>query len=112
MSNDDRWRDTYDEWKLRSPYDDYADEEPCLHEEYGVSWEGRASCDYCSHHWWLNTAEMAAYERLEREYEAEHQRHLRRERSWFWRTVRWLARWVPKRRAKFNPPMIDNDIPF
>lgn len=35
---DDSWRDSYDAWKLASPYDDYDDDprEDCDHDEYEV----------------------------------------------------------------------------
>lgn len=106
---DDSWRDTYDEWKLRSPYDEapWEDErEECEHEGFDVDWDGRASCDRCDHHWWLDPAQLAAYQRLEREYAREQRRY----NSWYMRAWRWLEERLPRRREKF--PTLDENIPF
>lgn len=104
--DDDSWRDTYDEWKLRSPYDDYEDQPECECEEYEIDHEGRAECRHCGGHWWPSPKIVNAYRKNERRAD----RAFRRERSWYMRAWRWLRARLPSRREKF--PVIDDDIPF
>lgn len=103
--DDDRWRDTYDEWKLRSPYDDLGD---CEHDDFEITWEGRFVCQQCPYSRMATPAEIAADERLQLAIEAE----TFRQNAWWRRLWRWLlsvrGRWP--RREKF--PTIDDDIPF
>ena len=114
---DDSWRDSYDEWKLACPYDDYDDEpeDHCDHDEYEVDWEGRAECHYCGAHWWLTAEQLDAYQEAEARWMAEYDRQCRRGQSRFWRTVDWLGA-IPQRiyhRLRRKPlPDIDNDLPF
>lgn len=112
---DDRWRDTYDEWKLACPYDDDP-EDQCDHEEYEVDWEGCARCDRCGERWWLTADQLTAHHEAEARRMEEYDRAMRREQSRFWRAVDWL-RLIQKRsrltlRRKPKPPLIDDDIPF
>jgi hypothetical protein len=71
--HDDSWRDSYDEWKLASPYDEY--DEPCEHRDYEIDiLDGCARC-ICGETWSVSQAEIereierqAAYhEEIERE---------------------------------------------
>lgn len=105
---------TYDDWKCTPPefYDD-VDETPCDHEEYDVDWEGRASCNYCNHSWWLTHDELIAYDEAMARWHADYDRQMRRENSRFWRTIDWL-KGVPSRiRQQFRRPQpIDDEIPF
>lgn len=99
------WKDTYDEWKLRSPYDDEP-EEDCDHEEYNSDWEGRATCNRCRHSWWLTAAQMRANEEASESYDDYVRREMRKERiaSWF-RPLAFWRRWR-------KPRDLDDDIPF
>lgn len=103
--DDDSWKDSYDEWKLRSPYDDEPEEE-CYHEEYEADWEGRATCQRCGYSWWLSSAELEA----DRERSAAFDAYCRREarREWIEGLVSKLAFWRRWRR----PAPIDDEIPF
>lgn len=60
MFYDERWKDSYDAWKLATlpEYDGDGDEpDPCDHEDYEVDiLAGRAECCMCSHSWY-QTAE-------------------------------------------------------
>lgn len=103
--DDDSWRDTYDEWKLRSPYDE-GEWEECDHEEYEIAWDGRAHCSHCATSWAASGAEIAAYDAFQRRAEIA----WRREHSWYMRAWRWLKDRFTARREKF--PTIDSDIPF
>jgi hypothetical protein len=50
VERSDAWRDSYDEWKLRSPYDKYPGEE-CDHVEADLDIvDGRFRCA-CGHSW-------------------------------------------------------------
>lgn len=106
--SDDSWRDSYDEWKLRSPYDDEPEEE-CWHEEYEIDWEGYANCQRCGH-MWSATPEQIKAERLAVEAYDEHcrreERRERLERRFGW--LRFWRRWKRKPR----PAEIDDGIPF
>lgn len=109
---DDRWRDSYDAWKLRSPYDD-APEVDCDHAEYDVDWEGRARCDHCGEHWYLTSAELQAHEAAEARWMEEYDRLQRREHSPFWRTVDWLRALLFRVRSRLRkPPPVVDDLPF
>lgn len=110
--SDDRWRDSYDAWKLRSPYDDEP-EIDCDHDEYDVDWEGRATCSYCNEHWYLTSAELQAYDAAEARWMAEYDRMQRREHSPFWRTVWWLQALMRRARLRpRKPPTVVDDLPF
>ena len=78
----------YDDWE--DGFDDDGHEDTCAHDEYEVDWEGRASCNYCRHHWWLTAAQLEAHHEAEAQFMAEYDRLRRREESRFWRTVDWL----------------------
>ena len=114
--DDQRWRDSYDAWKLASPYDDWEEPEECDHEEYEVDWEGRATCDYCRAHWWLTTDQLIAHQEAEARWMEEYYRAQRREQSRFWRVVDWLCA-IPARirqqfKRKATIQVTDDEIPF
>ena len=83
--HDESWKDSYDAWKLESPYDDCEDE--CDHEDCDADiLTGRAICNRCGHSWWQTEAEIAAeIDRIRAYDEWEHeQRTLRyRIKEWF-----------------------------
>lgn len=92
---------SYDEWKTRSPYDDYDSDydprEDCDHtDDVDIDFEGRARCP-CGHSWWLTAEELDAHHRAEAEYYETWDREQRREHSPFWRAWRWL-------KARFRAP--------
>lgn len=103
--HDDSWKDGYDAWKLRSPDDEYPDEE-CFHEDYEADVNGRASCCRCSHVWWLTSEEIER----ERQLHAAYDRMMRRaeRREWIEGWVHRLAFW----RRWRKPSPIDDEIPF
>ena len=99
------------------PYDDYYDdgEEYCDHSEYEVDWEGRATCDFCRHTWWLTFEEHERYRHMEARWMAEYDRMMRREHSRFWRTIRWLRSHLPvvgRTVRKSDTGQCVDDIPF
>ena len=104
--DDDSWKDGYDEWKLRSPYDDEPEEE-CYHEEHDSDWEGRATCSRCGYSWWLSAAEIEAERERSEAYDAHCRRELRRDRikGWMYRLAFW-RRWQNRRAP------VDDEIPF
>jgi hypothetical protein len=95
---------TYDQWKTDSGYDEREDE--CFHEDFEADINGRATCDYCGHSWWLSDEEIKA----ERELHAAYDQMMRREerRQWIDGWVRKLAFWRRWRR----PAPIDDELPF
>lgn len=107
MLADDKWKDSYDQWKLASPDDYYCDEpeEPCDCIDYDQDWEGRCTCGRCGRIWYKTAADMQA----DAEREAAFVRYVRRE-AWKarllgpWHVVRG---WFPRKR-----PDPDDDIPF
>ncbi len=104
--DDDSWRDGYDAWKLASPYDD---EDPCDHEDYEADvLNGRASCNICSHAWWLTNEELKAEHRRIAAYGEWVAEQYRRERwEWIFRLWdRFKPRW-PSRKAQ-----VSDDLPF
>lgn len=104
--DDDSWKDGYDAWKLRSPYDDEPEEE-CYHEHYEADINGRATCDRCSHTWWLTDEEIERERELVVAYDA----MMRREEWRQWRE--WISRLAFWRRwRKPKPALIDDEIPF
>lgn len=107
---DDRWRDTYDDWKLRSPYDDEPEVE-CDHAEYDVDWEGRATCDYCRARWWLIADELKAHDEAQARWMDEYYRMERREHNPFWRTVSFFREFVSRLRLH-KPSPVNDDLPF
>src|SRR5580692_634363 len=90
--NDDSWRDSYDEWKLRWPYDeDGYGEEPCDHEDAETDClDGRVRCDRCGASWYATSEELAAEHRRIAEYAEWETREHRRE---FWRKLTLSIRW-------------------
>lgn len=103
----DAWRDSYDAWKLASPYDEY--EPDCDHMDYEVDWEGRATCD-CGATWWLTAEEYDRHLEVETKWAANYDRMQRREHGLFWRALRWLRSLIPRRRT--FAANVDDDIPF
>lgn len=58
--HDESWKDSYDAWKLASPYDDYEEDE-CQHDDYEADiLIGRATCNCCGHWWWQTREEIDA----------------------------------------------------
>ncbi len=114
--NDDSWRDSYDEWKLRSPYDDYDEDPECDHENYEIDvCTGRASCDQCSHYWYLSSEDIDAECERQARYQDDMDREERR-RWWRDRTYpvrmfffRILERVWPRKAHKV---LDDEEIPF
>jgi len=67
-ASDDGWRDSYDEWKLRSPYDDEPEEE-CWHENYELDWQGLATMRPLRKCWEASAEEVAAERRRSEDYD-------------------------------------------
>jgi hypothetical protein len=114
--NDDSWRDSYDEWKLRSPYDEYDDPEPCDHEDYEINIvDGRCWCDRCGEVWNASDEEIARQIQHEAEYHEWEKRQRRRE---FWRRLTYPIRWPIFRLLeriwprKVGSVLYDDEIPF
>ncbi len=114
--NDDSWRDGYDAWKLRSPYDDYEEPEPCDHEDHDFNiLDGRCWCPRCGEVW---NATNEDYERRAKA-EAEFSKWERRQRSReFWRKLTHPIRWPIFRllerlwpRKSLNV-LTDDEVPF
>lgn len=92
--NDDRWKDSYDAWKLASPddyYDDDPDEELCDHDDYDADFNGRATCYRCGHSWYLTAEQIAAEHERQAAYDEHCQKQARRER---WRALTAPFRWA------------------
>ena len=108
--NDDTWRDGYDEWKLRSPYDEY--DEPCDHEDYDIDiLDGRARCDRCGESWYASNEEvLAMVDHMARYAEYEEQEN---RRQW-WRDIyyKFTAPLRPFRRWRARRSGYNDDIPF
>ena len=119
---DDSWRDGYDAWKLRSPYDDWDDgeeydaERDCEHEDYDIDiCTGRASCNCCSHHWYMSSEEIDAECERQARYQDDMERENRRQwwrdktypvRMFFFRV---LERVWPRKACSV---LHDDEIPF
>lgn len=111
LDRHDAWKDSYDDWKLRSPDDDHP--ERCEHEVFEIGYDGIARCDQCSEHWEPSQYEIdeqrtriVAYDRWCRRQEL-------RERwfGWFDRLRdRIRVRMFLRRRGW--KPLVDDDIPF
>lgn len=102
--SNDSWRDSYDAWKLRSPYDERDDE--CFHEDYEVHINGRATCCRCGEGWYL-TAEEIQYERERVIGYDKMYRRWEREQRWqqFVSKIAFWRRWQ-------KAASVDDDIPF
>jgi hypothetical protein len=103
---DDSWRDSYDEWKLRSPYDNEPEDE-CFHDDYEIDWQGLATCEQCGHMWTAAESQIIAQRLANEAYDEHCCREERRER--FERWFGWLAF---RRRWKRKPAPIDEELPF
>jgi hypothetical protein len=125
--SDDSWRDGYDSWKLRSPedeyggyYDAYDRECDCDHEDYDIDvCTGRASCNLCSHHWYLDSCEIdAELDRQARYHEGMEREERRHRRRQFWRRLTYPFRWPIFRMLQRIWPrkslsvLTDDEIPF
>jgi hypothetical protein len=107
MMADDSWRDSYDDWKLASPYDEH--DEPCDHENYDIDiLDGRATCDRCGERWYASNEEvlqtidhMAWY--------AEYEERENRKQWWrdIWHSIKSI---IPRRKRLAH--IDDDDIPF
>lgn len=101
--DDPRYQDDYDENDYGAdPFDD------CDHEDYGLDWDGRATCYRCGHVWYLDTKDIERMaerdKRIDEEFKREAWRAWRQEwvdRLCFWR--RWMRK--PKKDE-------GDDIPF
>lgn len=114
--NDDRWKDSYDSWKLASPDDEYDD--PCDHDDYDVDiLEGRARCHRCGESWYCSDEEVLRQIDHEAAYAAWEEKENRRQ---WWDNLRYSIRhplrvihWQMQKRGWFQPHvMTDDDIPF
>lgn len=111
--NDDSWRDSYDEWKLRSPYDEYDE---CYHEDYDIDLlSGRCHCNRCSESWSASAEEMQAAFDHEREYaewvDKQHRRELRLKLTLWsrWPLFRLLEKVWPRKAGRV---LDDSEVPF
>lgn len=102
----DSWKDSYDEWKLRSPYDDVGPEDDCCHEDYEADFNGMATCDRCGTTWWMTQEQFEAERAHSEAYDAYCRREERKARIEEW-TNR-LAFW----RRWRKPVPINDDLPF
>lgn len=109
---DDSWRDGYDEWKLRSPYDDVRE---CEHDDPDLDViEGRFHCD-CGYSWNASADDIQAQVDRQREYDQWQARENRRER---WRRFTHPIRWPIFRLLELIMPskayrvLYDEEIPF
>lgn len=107
--SDESWKDSYDEWKLASPYDDDLEGE-CQHDEYDTDiLSGRATCWNCGASWWQSEDEIQAEIDRQREYDewcAAQQRLCNRFKEWL---GSWLhSLWRRRRRSSET----DDEIPF
>jgi hypothetical protein len=114
--NDDSWRDSYDVWKLASPYDEYDDEPECYHEDYDIDiLEGRTYCNSCSESWYATEEQIAREIEHQREYAEWEDRQRRRE---FWRKLTLPIRWPVYRLLERIWPrkacsvLTNDEIPF
>lgn len=115
--NDDSWRDSYDEWKLRSPEDEYGYyDDPCDHEDYTVDIvDGRCWCLHCNEVWHATADDIVAQIQHEAEYAEWEAREHRRE---FWRKLTYPIRWPIFRLLERIWPrkacgvLDDDEIPF
>lgn len=102
--SDESWRDSYDNWKLASPDDYYAEE--CLHEEYEADINGRATCNSCGEHWYLTQWDIERERELNVAFDLAMRREERRRR------IADLASRLAFWRRWRKPPPIDDEIPF
>ena len=113
--NDDSWKDSYDAWKLRSPYDDGPDEPECYHEEFEIDFDGRARCNCCGETWMASADEIAFQREELAEYDAW---SIRKERREFLRRLTYPIRWPIFRLLERVWPrksysvLLDEEIPF
>jgi hypothetical protein len=115
MPRDDSWRDSYDDWKLASPYDEY-DQEPCDHEAYEINIvDGRCWCHKCNEVWHASKDEISLQIQHEAEYHEWERTHHRRE---FWRKLSYPIRWPIFRLLeriwpqKATRVLDDGEVPF
>ena len=112
------WRDSYDDWKLRSPDDEYGyyDDTPdhdCA-DTFSIV-NDTAICDCCGESWWPSAEEKAAWVERCAEQDAWLRRQRRRE---FWRKLTWPIRWPIFRLLEKVWPrkslsvLTDDEIPF
>lgn len=107
---DDSWRDSYDAWKLASPYDDY-DYDECDHEDFDIDiLDGRCTCHRCGERWTATEAELLHQIDSEAAY-ARYMDELNRKQWWsdLWDRIK-----APFRRLRSirQPKEMDDDIPF
>ena len=120
--DDDRWRDGYDAWKLRSPDDEYPypyddePEQPCDHDDCSVDpITGRVECHICGVAWYQTKEEMKAESRRQQEYDKWQRQQERHE---FWRRLTYPIRWPVYRLLNRIWPrkacsvLVDDEIPF
>ena len=108
------WRDGYDQWKLRSPYDD-GQEDECDHDDYEIDMEGRAHCDACSATWWADRIEIDRQREQQAVYDTWYRQQERRE---CWRGLTYPVRMFVHRvlsrvwPRKACSALSDDEIPF
>jgi hypothetical protein len=103
MFSDERWKDSYDAWKLATPpeYDgpddeDYEEDPPCCHEDYDLDiLTGVTECQSCGHRWTMTSAQI--------------ERHYARERDWH-ESARCMG--CQPRPVGFAAEPADDEIPF
>jgi hypothetical protein len=115
---DDSWKDSYDDWKLASPYDEYdEDEDQCDHTDAEVDildWEFRCTC---GHHWPASADQVNAeieHQAAYLEYmEREERRQWWRQRLWPFFVLKWkiIDGWLWLTRGRYDHGT-DDDIPF
>ncbi len=85
---------------------DYDDRE-CTHEDYEITWEGRAECQGCNHHWYPTAEEIDEYyAAMAQYYEPE---------SWWFRYWQYVMRPINRIRQMMprkQRTVSDDDIPF
>jgi hypothetical protein len=115
--NDDSWKDSYDDWKLASPYDDEP-EDDCDHTDYESDiLTGIASCDRCGHRWMQSLEEIEAEHRRISAYQEYEERENRRQ---WWSDLFYNVRhplqaihWQMQKRGWLRRPAVtDDEIPF
>jgi len=114
--SDDKWKDSYDDWKLASPYDDGPERD---HEDYDIDiLDGRGRCWRCGESWYVSNEEINAELDRQARY---HDDMEREERKQWWRDrfaplldpikslKRRLFEWHLRRQF---PGHVEDDIPF
>jgi hypothetical protein len=109
--HDDSWRDSYDAWKLRSPYDDEDYQDGCDHPDPEIDiLDGMYRC-HCGHSWCATEQDIKA--EIDRMVAAEEE--WRRQMRWkWWHDLCDRVRSLFPGRPRVPATMFktDDDIPF